>query len=185
MKTTVTKTTVTKTINPVAQTSAVRTSRTVADVMTRHPRTAHPGMSLDVVIQTLAKFHLSGLPVVNERSEVIGMVSEFDLMWQESGVTPPPYLMILDSVIYFKNPLTYDRDLHKALGRTVEEVMSSHPITITADKTVADAARVMHDRHIHRIPVVDANRKLIGIITQGDVIQAMAKEISGSSRDRG
>ncbi len=171
------------TVNSPAPTVAPRVTRTVADVMTRYPRTAYPGMSLDTVIQTLAKFHLSGLPVVNERSEVIGMVSEFDLMWQESGVTPPPYLLILDSVIYLKNPITHDRDLHKALGRTVEEVMSTHPITITADKSVADAARIMHDRHIHRIPVVDATHKLIGIITQGDVIQAMAKEITAASRN--
>jgi CBS domain-containing protein len=178
------KTTV-KTTKTVVHPVTPRPTRTVADVMTHYPRTAHPGMSLDTVIQTLAKFHLSGLPVVNERSEVIGMVSEFDLMWQESGVTPPPYLLILDSVIYLKNPITHDRDLHKALGRTVEEVMSTHPITITADKTVADAARIMHDRHIHRIPVVDSNHKLVGIITQGDVIQAMAKEIVASSRDPG
>ena len=86
--------------------TAVHVSRKVADVMTCNPRTATPEMSLDAVIMTLAQHHLSGLPVVNERSEVIGMVSESDLMWQESGVTPPPYMMFLDSVIYLKNPLT-------------------------------------------------------------------------------
>jgi CBS domain-containing protein len=170
-----------KTTPPTAGSSA-RTTRYVADVMTRYPRTVRPDMSLDVVIQTLAKFRLSGLPVVNERSEVIGIVSESDLMWQESGVTPPPYLMILDSVIYFKNPLTHDRDLHKALGRTVAEVMTAHPITISADETIAEAARIMHDRHIHQLPVIDQNHQLVGIITQGDVIQVMAKELAAASR---
>ena len=162
--------------------TAVHVSRKVADVMTCNPRTATPEMSLDTVIMTLAQHHLSGLPVVNERSEVIGMVSESDLMWQESGVTPPPYMMFLDSVIYLKNPLTHDRDLHKALGRTVAEVMTDHTVTISDDKTLAEAARVMHDRRIHRLPVVNAHHQIIGIITQGDVIQAMAKELAASNR---
>jgi len=164
------------------QRTAVHVSRRVADVMTHNPRTATPEMSLDTVILTLAQFNLSGLPVVNERSEVIGMVSESDLMWQESGVTPPPYMMFLDSVIYLKNPLTHDRDLHKALGRTVAEVMTDHTVTISDDKTLAEAARVMHDRHIHRLPVVNAHQHLIGILTQGDVIQAMAKELAVSNQ---
>ena len=164
------------------QRSAVHVSRKVAEVMTRNPRTATLEMSLDTVIITLAQHNLSGLPVVNERSEVIGMVSESDLMWQESGVTPPPYMMFLDSVIYLKNPLTHDRDLHKALGRTVAEVMTDHTVTISEDKTLAEAARVMHDRHIHRLPVVNVHHQIIGILTQGDVIQAMAKELAVSNQ---
>lgn len=165
------------------QRSAVHVSRKVADVMTRDPRTATSDMSLDTVILTLAQHNLSGLPVVNDRSEVIGMVSESDLMWQESGVTPPPYMMFLDSVIYLKNPLTHDRDLHKALGRTVAEVMTDHTVTISEDKTLAEAARVMHDRHIHRLPVVNDHNQIIGILTQGDVIKAMAKELAVSNQN--
>jgi CBS domain-containing protein len=95
-------------------------------------------------------------------------------MWQETGVTPPAYIMFLDSVIYLKNPATYERDLHKALGQTVGEVMSKNPITISPDKPLREAAKIMNDRNVHRLPVLDSEGQVIGILTRGDIIRAMA-----------
>lgn len=153
------------------------TQRLVGQVMTRHPRTVTTTTSLDAVIQMLAKYHISGVPVINDHQEVIGIVSEADLLWRESGVTPPPYLVIFDSVIYLTNPITHDRDLHKALAQTVGEIMSHHPITITEDQPLSEAARILHERRVHRLPVVDPQGKLIGILTQGDILRAMAKAL--------
>ncbi|OUC13800.1 MAG: phosphoribulokinase [Alkalinema sp. CACIAM 70d] len=150
----------------------------VADVMTRNPITAHPTTPLKQVILTMAENRISGIPVVDDSGKLVGIVSETDLMWQETGVTPPPYVMILDSIIYLKNPATYERDLHRALGVTVAEVMTSHPIVIQESQSVADAARLMHDRHIHRLPVVDSTGRLAGILTQGDILRTMAQELA-------
>lgn len=151
----------------------------IADVMTRNPYKAHVTMRLDEVILLLAQHRISGMPVVDENDRVIGMISETDLLWQESGVLPPPHILILDSVIYLNNPLTRDRQLHKALGQTVADVMTPHAITITAEHSLAEAARVFNDRRIHRLPVVDAfTQQLVGILTQGDVIRAMAEELT-------
>ncbi len=69
---------------------------------------------------------------------------------------------------------TYDRDLHKALGQTVGEVMSPHTVSVSAETLLPVAARIMHDKKIHRLPVVDANHHPIGIITQSDIVRAMA-----------
>ena len=96
-------------------------------------------------------------------------------MWQETGVTPPAYIMFLDSVIYLQNPLEYERDLHKALGQTVGEVMSSNPITISPDKSLHDAAKLIHDNRIHHLPVLDSAGEVIGILTCGDIVRAMAE----------
>ncbi|MDX2244699.1 MAG: CBS domain-containing protein, partial [Leptolyngbyaceae cyanobacterium bins.302] len=127
----------------------------VADVMTRDPITARPETPLNQVIKILAEKRISGLPVVDEAGKLIGVISETDLMWRESGVTPPPYIMLLDSVIYLENPARYERELHKALGATVREVMTDHHvITITSDKPLRDAAQLMHERNVHRLPVV-------------------------------
>ena len=151
----------------------------ISEVMTPNPYTANPKMQLEEVITLLAKHGISGMPVVNDEGEVIGMISETDLLWQESGVEVPLHIQILDSVIYLNNPLTRDRQLHKALGQTVEDVMTPHAITITADHSLAEAARVFNERRIHRLPVVDAaTNKLVGILTQGDVIRTMAEELA-------
>ena len=95
-------------------------------------------------------------------------------MWQETGVTPPAYIMILDLVINLKNPLQHERDLHKALGQTVGEVMTREPITVSPDKPLTEAAQIMHDRSVHRLPVVAPDGIIIGILTRGDIVRAMA-----------
>ena len=148
--------------------------KTVADAMSRDPIVVRPETPLNEAIQILAERHFSGLPVINDAGELVGIISETDLMWQETGVTPPAYIMFLDSVIYLKNPATYERDLHKALGQTVGEVMSPDPVSITSDKFIKDAAQTMHDRSVHRLPVLDAEGHVVGIITRGDIIRAMA-----------
>ena len=151
-------------------------TKTVADIMTRDPITARPETSLKTVIQILAERRISGLPVLDAADKIVGVVSETDLMWQETGVTPPAYIMILDSVIYLENPAQYDRDLHKALGQTVGEVMSRDPITTTPDQSIAAAAKLMHDRNVHRLPVLNDQDKVVGILTRGDIIRMMAAE---------
>ncbi|MBE9171009.1 CBS domain-containing protein [Pleurocapsales cyanobacterium LEGE 06147] len=151
-------------------------TKTVADVMTPNPVTVNPQTSLPEAIKILAEKKISGLPVVNEAGKVVGVISETDLMWQETGIDPPPYIMFLDSVIYLQNPARYEKEIHKALGQTVAEVMSDKPIVIKSDRLVKEAAHLMHEKKIRRLPVVDREGHLIGIITQGDIIRMMAAE---------
>ena len=152
---------------------------TVADIMTRDPIAVKPETSLNEVIKILAERRISGLPVVDEAGNLVGVISETDLMWQESGVTPPAYIMLLDSVIYLENPAKYERDLHKALGQTVNEAMtkSRDVISIAPEKDVREAAHIMNERKIHRLPVLDPDGKVIGIITRGDIIRHMASQV--------
>ncbi len=150
--------------------------KTVADVMTHDPIVVRRETPLTEAIKTLAEKRISGLPVVDDAGHLVGTISETDLMWQETGVTPPAYIMFLDSVIYLKNPATYERDLHKALGQTVGEVMSDKAISTSPDKPLKDAAKTMRDRKIQRLPVVDAEGQVIGILTRGDIVRAMAAD---------
>lgn len=151
-------------------------SKTVADVMTSDPLVVEADTPLKEAIKLLAEKKISGLPVVNKEGKLVGVLSEADLMWQETGVDPPPYFMFLDSVIYLQNPTRYDKELHKALGQTVEEVMSDRVASITPDRPIKEAAHLMHKREVRRLPVVDEADKVIGIITRGDIVRMMAME---------
>ncbi|NLQ03880.1 CBS domain-containing protein [Cylindrospermopsis raciborskii] len=149
-------------------------SKTVAQVMTHNPIMVNPQTPLKQAIQILAEKQISGLPVVDDMGKLVGIISETDLMWQETGITPPAYIMFLDSVIYLQNPATYERDLHKALGQTVGEVMSNNPITISPDQSLNAAAKIIQDHKVRRLPVVDDSGTVIGILTRGDIIRTMA-----------
>jgi CBS domain-containing protein len=133
-----------------------------------------PQTALREAIQLLAEKQISGLPVVDDAGTLVGVLSDADLMWQETGADPPPYIMFLDSVIFLQNPARYEQELHKSLGQTVGEVMTKKPITAQPDQSLRDAARIMHEKHVRRLPVVDSNGQIVGILSHGDIIRAMA-----------
>lgn len=152
-------------------------AKTVADVMTADPITVGPDTPLKEAITLLAENRISGLPVVDGSGQLMGVLSETDLMWQETGVESPPYITLLDSVIYLKNPSKYAQELHKALGQTVAEVMTADKIiTAAPDQLLHEAAQLMHDKQVRRLPVVDAQGVLVGILTRGDIVREMATQ---------
>lgn len=151
-------------------------SKTVSEIMTKEPITVSPETSLEEAIQILAEREISGLPVVNAQGDLVGVISETDLTWQATGVDLPPYVMFLDSVIYLQNPAKHNQEVHKALGQTVADAMSDRPATVKESQLVREAARIMHESKVRRLPVVNDQSKLVGIITQGDVIKMMAAE---------
>ncbi|NJN58248.1 MAG: CBS domain-containing protein [Leptolyngbyaceae cyanobacterium SL_5_9] len=147
---------------------------TVADVMSHDPIVVKPQTPLKEAIRLIAEKRVSGLPVVDDQNQLVGIISETDLMWQETGATPPPYIMVLDSVIYLENPARYEQELHKALGQTVAEVMTKDAIATKPDQPLREAAQLMHDRDVRRLPVVDPAGKVVGILTRGDIVRFMA-----------
>ncbi|MBW4440780.1 MAG: CBS domain-containing protein [Plectolyngbya sp. WJT66-NPBG17] len=151
-------------------------AKTVAEAMSHDPITVHPETPINDVIKIIAEQHISGLPVLDADRRLVGIISETDLMWRETDVTPPAYIMLLDSVIYLENPGRYEKELHKALGQTVGEVMSSAPVTTTPDASLSKAAKLMHDHKIHRLPVLDSSGQVVGMLTRGDIVRLMAAE---------
>ena len=151
-------------------------SKTVAEIMTTDPITVSPETSLQKAIQILAERDIGGLPVVDKQGQLVGVISETDLTWQATGVDTPPYVMFLDSIIYLQNPAKHNEEVHKALGQTVGEAMSDNPATVQPNQLVREAARIMHEKKVRRLPVVNEQSELVGMITQGDVIKMMASQ---------
>ncbi|AFZ19785.1 CBS domain-containing protein [Allocoleopsis franciscana] len=151
-------------------------AKTVADVMSRDPIMVKPQTPIKEAIKILAEQRISGLPVVDDAGSLVGVISETDLLWQETGVEPPIYIMFLDSVIFLENPARHEQELHKALGQTVGEVMSTNPVTVESDQPLRKAAKLMQEKSIRRLAVVNDQGKVIGILTPGDIVRAMAAE---------
>ena len=129
---------------------------------------------LQEAVKLLSEKHISGLPVVDAAGLLVGELSEKDLMVRESGFDAGPYVMLLDAVIYLRNPLQWDKQVHQVLGNTVAELMSSHPHSCAADLPLPAAAKLLNERSTQRLFVLDANHKLVGVLTRGDVVRALA-----------
>ena len=148
--------------------------RRVSEVMTTPVRSVSTTTPLQEAVQLMSEHHISGLPVVDASGALVGELTEQDLMVREGGFDAGPYVLLLDSVIYLRNPLQWDKQVHQVLGSTVGEVMSQHPHSCSADTPLPAAARQLHDRSTQRLFVLDGERRPMGVLTRGDVVRALA-----------
>ncbi|MFL0735693.1 MAG: CBS domain-containing protein, partial [Prochlorococcus sp.] len=132
--------------------------QTVKDVMSKPVITVLPATSLQEAVQLLTDQHISGLPVVNDEGQLVGELTEQDLMVRESGVDAGPYVLLLDSVIYLRNPLNWDKQVHQVLGTSVNDLMRSETHSCKETLPLARAAAMLHDRSTQRIFVIDEQR---------------------------
>lgn len=148
-------------------------TRQIRDFMTTDPITITPMDSVETVLSHLEAQHISGLPVVDDAGKVVGIVSEADLLFKERPIRLPLYITFLGGIIYLKPLEHFVQQLKKCLGMSVQDVMTPNPMTITPDTSIAQAATLMLDKRINRLPVVDATGKLVGIITRNDLLRAL------------
>ncbi|HEX6663200.1 MAG TPA: CBS domain-containing protein [Gaiellaceae bacterium] len=149
----------------------------VEDVMTRDVITVRPETSLKEVASILAGKGISGVPVVNEASGLVGVVSEGDILFKER---PPssrrrPLAWLLD-------PYEMEGQL-KLEARTAEEAMTSPAKTIAPDRVVGAAAAMMVEAGVNRLPVVDADGRLVGIVTRADLVRAFIRPDEAIERE--
>jgi len=148
----------------------------VQDFMSVAPVTVKPLDTVETVLKLLEEKHISGLPVVDEDGKVAGVISEAHLLFKERPIRMPLYLIFLDGVIYLEPLDKFKQQLKKTLGILVQDVMTPNPITITPVTLVSQAADLMLEKRINRLPVVDEEGKLIGIITRNDLLRALELE---------
>ena len=148
--------------------------QTVGEVMSAPVLTVTAETPLQDAVSLLNDHHVSGLPVVDGEGVLIGELTEQDLMVRESGVDVGPYVMLLDSVIYLRNPLNWDRQVHQVLGNTVGDLMHPDSHSCQSSLPLPKAASMLHDKGTQRLIVVDSERRPVGVLTRGDVVRALA-----------
>src|SRR5690606_2869616 len=108
-------------------------------------------------------------PVLDERGQVVGMLSSTDLIVRESHLHLPTVISILGATIELPSQKRhFDEDVEKALGSTVGQGMGEDVRPCGPDDTAETAATLMHEHNVARLPVVDADGHLVGIVARGD-----------------
>lgn len=152
----------------------------VKDVMTEDVTTFSPDASIYDCAKTLRMERISGAPVVGDDGGVVGILSETDIIKiieskdvKINLILPSP-LDVLELPVRMKLGLDeVMKSAKKAASARVEDAMSKKAVTITEEEDISAATKLMAERNINRLPVMDENRKLVGIITRGDVIGAI------------
>jgi len=132
------------------------TGITVADYMTRSPATVHSDALVRGVVDMMRKRKIRHLPVVDREGNLVGIVTDRNLR----------------QVVF--DPAIQDRlgDLATALNTlTVRDVMTWGVVTVRPEAQIREAARIMRERKVGALPVVDGER-VVGMLTETDVLRA-------------
>lgn len=148
-------------------------------VMTADVLTFAPDEPVVDAMARLVEADVDGGPVVDADGRVVGMLSTGDLIVQESRLHFPTVISVLGGLIELPSSQKhFEEDLRKAASATVSDAMESDVVTVTAEDTVETVATRMHDADVSRIPVVDADERLVGIVARGDILKAIIADLN-------
>jgi CBS-domain-containing membrane protein len=139
---------------------------TVRDVMTTRVIAVREKTDFKDIVWALRRYRVSACPVLDDYDRVIGVVSEADLLYKETDPELPAGLIRLSWRL---------EQECKATAVTADDLMTKPAITIAPGAQVSDAARLMQSREVKRLPVVDGNGRLVGIVTRSDVLSVFER----------
>lgn len=137
----------------------------VLDLMTIDVITVSPETTLKEAARLMVRARISGLPVVDGDGILVGIVTEADFLAREADNMHSGRLLAA----------VFDEGAPSPAAATVADAMTSDPVVIYPEANIAEAARLMSDHRIKRIPVVDADRRVVGIMSRADVVNAFTR----------
>jgi CBS domain-containing protein len=140
-------------------------SRRVSDVMTTSAASLDRTTPYKEIARLLAEHRVSGLPVLTGGREVVGMVTEADLLREQAAAARRVRLAQRRSW----------RPGRRPAARTAGELMTSPAITTSPDATIPAAARLMYAHHVKRLPVTDEHGKLVGVVSRRDLLSVFLR----------
>lgn len=145
--------------------------KTVRDLMTKKVVLVYPDTSLIEAADLILKHNFSGLPVADKNGILVGILTEYDLIIKGSLIHLPTFIKLLsDFDLYKKDQSLIRDDLKQILSMTVGDVMNSEPLVLEDGASLETTVRAFSDHHrVNPIPVVDANRKVVGVISRADL----------------
>jgi CBS domain-containing protein len=143
------------------------------DVMSKKVISVKKETSIEELSKILLDNKISGVPVVDDDGALVGIATEADLIVKDADLHFPRYFNLLGSIIYLESLEKFKKNLRKYLGTKVEDIMTVKVVSAKQDTKINEIANLMINKKINRVPVVDDENKVIGIITRADIVESM------------
>jgi CBS domain-containing protein len=149
----------------------------VRDAMTRDVLSVNKFDDISLAVKLLAEKNISGLPVVDRGNRVVGIISEADVVSMVGSRRAHTFKELLRSVVGHPLP-------ERKVGHLVGDIMTSPAILVNLDTEISEAVRLMDGRRIRRLPVVDKEQRLVGLISRSDIVKAMGKKLLAADQGK-
>ncbi|UMZ74889.1 CBS domain-containing protein [Natranaerofaba carboxydovora] len=146
------------------------------DIMTVSPITINVEEKVEKAAELMTKNNISGLPVVDDKGNLVGIVTEGDLLGKHKKINPPAYFEILGGIILLESTKRFLSEIQKYVSTEVVDLMSKDVKTIGEETTIDEIATIMSENNIKRLPVLNSKNELIGIVSRSDILKGMAND---------
>ncbi|SHI91230.1 CBS domain-containing protein [Malonomonas rubra DSM 5091] len=145
---------------------------TAREIMTTDVVTVKPETSLKELANKFVETRFSNMPVVDADGDLVGVISETDLVEQQKPLHIPTVMALFDGVFYLDSEKSFKEQVDRVTATTVGELCNRKPVTCAPGTPVREIAGLMSKHKIHLIPVVDGGR-MVGVVARLDLIRAM------------
>ncbi len=137
----------------------------------------HPEDGVEALLRLMRDQELPGVPVIDHSDRVVGIVTEADLVIrdQDADLRLPHHIDLFGGVIFLEPIKHYEDRLRHAFARTVGDMMTRDPLTVSPEDSVRHAARLIAEHRHNRLPVLDGEGRLAGVVTRVDVLEALTR----------
>lgn len=144
------------------------------DVMTTEIVTVKKETTVRELAELFTSRRIGSIPVVDDAGNLIGIVSESDLIEQDRNFHIPTVISLFDWIIYLESEKKFEKELKRMTAQTVGDIFTMEVETVSPDTPVSDIADMMSSKKIHSLPVVEG-KKMVGIVSRIDLIRTMIK----------
>jgi CBS domain-containing protein len=144
------------------------------DIMTQEVITVKEDTPISEVAQILTEKHISGVPVLNTKEEMVGIVCESDIIDQTKRFHLPTVVNLMGYIVFLESGKKFEKELKKMIGLITADIMTREVKTVSPETSLEEIASLMAEHHVHSIPVLDGKR-LVGIIGKKDIVRSLAQ----------
>jgi len=148
----------------------------VQEIMSSPAITVGPATKISEIARLMREHRISGLPVVDAQGQLLGLITELDLIERSAPVREPRYLAVLSGLIpvslaEFRD---YKEQVRRVLATNAEELMQSDVVTVNPNAVMEEVLQTMLNPAHTSLPVIEAG-KVIGIVTRTDLVRVIEK----------
>lgn len=148
----------------------------IKEIMTKIVISLSPDTTAKDALEQLQKASISGLPVLDSEGRLVGMFTEKNII----AHILPSYVEKVGRFIYEENPKVTRKKFAELSTIKVSQLMRTEVVTATEDTSLCEAAKTMIVKSARRLPVLDKDKKVVGVVARCDIIRAFQKEAASA-----